>query len=224
VVDVPPEFAEEAWRTVPLGTCALSLGGRAGRGFLLTGKPSSGEPQIRAVLVNPDTLIVNVEGDAHRTEAPGESWLASDHLELWVGPSERQLESGGALQWGIRLSDGAVYPAHGDPKAPLDVQRATITTPHGPLTAIRIRVHGFDPSAREQLPGIALSYSHSRDGKKVEYLRSSSQLCFAEPGTFGVAHVLDPALGRCVNRSSQLDLEVVDLSVEPAVVPDRKVR
>ena len=119
---------DAAWG-VPLGRCATAFDAT---------KPAWGaastaaDAALRAVLVGPAELWVEVDDDV--VDAEGDSWVATDHLELWAAPPVPGDHCDPALQWSIGL-DGRVHAGSGSPTvAPRVLERAV----RGQTTALRI--------------------------------------------------------------------------------------
>lgn len=177
---LPPPFLAEGWKTTGLGRCGARVGGD--RGFTVHGaKGPAADSSMRIVFSSQGDLFVEVTDD--RFVTGGKSWVKDDHLEIWaasppesgcVDPSEKSP----ALQWGIRVADGQVFPGFGGPTAmpKIEIARANEKT-------IRLRV----TFAANALPGprFTLVYSDSDDGIHQERLIATSELVFGKWWTMG---------------------------------------
>lgn len=199
VISTPEAYRKDGWKSVPLGSCGLEVGGARSPGFLLQGeRKGASSPAFKALLVGEKELLIEVHGAVGGATA---SWLSDDHLEVWMGRDDHapEQDSLDAVQWGIRLADGAVFPAFGKPKEPLKVERAA----RNGAVALKITL----PS--KALPqALAISYSKGSQGAKVEYLLGTSALCFGVGESLGVVTVLPERFGRCEVRNGALELSM----------------
>jgi hypothetical protein len=182
-LELPDDFAAGTWRTTRLGTCSAFVDS-SGNGYTLHGSAGAPEDATLRVLLTgvgarPSTLFVEVTDD--RFVGPGRSWVTDDHLELWMGDATlgSQRVCGKetrewSAQWGIRVADGAVFPAHGAPP---------------PLTGVERVMAGRTVRFKIPLPErgqrLTVVYSDSDDGRRQERLIGTSQLRFGDPATFG---------------------------------------
>jgi hypothetical protein len=198
-VQVEKSFLQEGWKQAGLGAC----GSEAGY-FLLGTQDDPKNAALKALLVAPDTLLVEVRDN--RWTGPSAKWLVDDHLELWLGPrSPQELTGCGKpppdqrpVQWGIRITDGKVFPAYGAPKQKLSVERAEIPGPKGPA-GYRLKI--LLPTAFQ---GISVVYSDSDKGKKQEVMLATSPLQFARPETLNPVRVVSPEEATCAVRNGEL--------------------
>jgi len=204
VISTPEAYRKDGWKSVPLGSCGLEVGGAKAPGFLLQGaRKGPAGLAFKALLMSEKELLVEVYGAAGAGGPNAANWLHDDHLEVWAGrePGEdAELGSIDAIQWGIRLSDGAVFPAFGKPRAPLKVERAA----RGEAVVLKIAL------PPEALPHVlAISYSKGSPGAaKVESLLGTSALCFGASESLGVVTVLPERFGRCEVRKGALELSM----------------
>jgi hypothetical protein len=210
-VELQPAGAAATWRGLRLGSCAVAVDGREGRGWTVHGAAAAdgADARFKAVLIAADTLLVEVEDD--RWVSGAASWLKDDHLELWLGEavsySDHCLpEDQKPAQWGVRIADGQVFPAYGDPKQPPGVERHEPQGQGGPGLLTRRR----PPTAG----ALTRVYRARDDGKTQERLIATSRLEFGVLGSLGVPRVVDPKMAVCQVRDGRL--EFVDTqSYEP---------
>jgi hypothetical protein len=174
-VDLPADFVAQGWRTTRLGACSAFVDGTGEHGYTLHGE--AGDATLRAV-IGGNLLFVELSDD--RFVGPGRNWVTDDHLELWVGnsnPSERVCgkdDGEWSAQWGIRVADGAVFPAHGAPQ---------------PLAGVERVVAGHTARFKIPLPAngtrLTVVYSDSDDGHRQKSLIGTSELRFGDPATLG---------------------------------------
>jgi hypothetical protein len=213
LISAPEAYRKDGWKRVPLGSCGLEVGGAKAPGFLLQGeRKGAARPAFRAVLLSEKELLVEVYGASGTSAA---SWLYADHLEVWMGRDEPEPEQDAldAVQWGIRLADGVVFPAFGNPQEPLKVERAA----RGETVVLKITL----PS--KAIPqALAISYSKGSEGKKVESLLGTSALCFGAGETLGVVTVLPERFGRCEVQKGALDLSMqIQAPADQPLITDR---
>jgi hypothetical protein len=171
-VELPADFVATDWRTTGLGGCSAALN------HSIFGDPGRSEASA-SVVVSGNTLFVEVTDD--RFVGPGKNWIKDDHLELWMGSAGSEYsrcvgedDKGSVAQWGIRVADGEVFPAHGAPQ---------------PLTGIERVVMKHKARFKIPLPRmgdrITVVYSDSDDGQRQKHLMATSQLRFGDPATLG---------------------------------------
>jgi hypothetical protein len=179
---------------------------------------------LKALLVSEDTLIVEVRDD--KWTGPSDKWLHDDHVEVWLSPLPPQELNGcgGKLtqeqkpvQWGIRMVDGKVFPAHGAPKQMLQVERAEMPDKQG----YRMKVKLPTPFL-----GISVIYSDSDSGTKQEAMVATSPLKFGRPETFNPVRMVLPSEATCGVRDGKLFIiPGPEIPTEPdrAVLQDRNL-
>jgi hypothetical protein len=184
LANLPDDFVEQRWRTTSLGACSALVDGSTS-GYTLHGSVGQpGDARLRAVLTGGDqqapTLFVEVSDD--RFVGPGRSWVTDDHLELWLGdatPKSPRIcgkqSAEWSAQWGIRVADGAVFPAHGAPT---------------PLAGVERVIAGHTARFKIPLPErrggrLTVVYSDSDDGRRQKSLIGTSELRFGDPATMG---------------------------------------
>jgi hypothetical protein len=198
-VQVEPSYLQGGWKQAGLGSCAL-----VAPHFLLGSQDDPKDAALKALLVAPDTLLVEVRDD--RWTGPGAKWLNDDHVELWLGPQPPEESTGCGkpaptqrpVQWAVRVTDGQVFPAHGTPKAKLEVERAEISGPKG-VVGYRLKVTLPTPFG-----GVAVVYSDSDAGKKQELMLATSLVQFARAGTLNPVRVVPPEVATCAVRKGEL--------------------
>jgi len=206
MISTPEAYRKDGWKSVPLGSCGLEVGGARSAGFVLQGerKKEAVAPAFKAVLLSEKELLVEVYDVGGVGSASAGNWLYADHLEVWMGFEELEAdqESFDAHQWGIRLSDGTVFPAFGKPREPLKVERVARQATGG-REAVAFKITLPSKGVPQAL---AVSYSKGSEGKKVEYLLGTSALCFGAGETLGVVTILPKRFGRCEVQKGALDL------------------
>ena len=147
-------------------------------------------------------LFVEVQDD--RWTGPSKKWLLDDHLELWLatGLSGSQKECSdpkapGAKQWGVRVADGAVFPAFGDPTEKLEVERVDVQ--RGKAKAVRFKLK-LPPS----FDAVSVVYSDSDDGKSQKRLIGTSKLKLGVADTLGTWWVVKPEQAVCEVKEKAL--------------------
>ncbi len=199
-------YVKEGWKRTGLGDCAL-----AARFLVLGGKGPIRDDELKALLVAPDTVIIEVRDD--RWTGPGKKWLADDHVELWLGttpPEELNTCAAPgaeqqAVQWGIRIADDQVFPAHGAPAQPLGVEKVELREGKV-LVGYRLKVTLPGPAS-----ALSVLYSDSDSGKKQERLLATSPLKFARPETLNPVREVSAEEATCVARDGALRVVVKPL-------------
>lgn len=202
--------------TADLGTCATQfdadrpghvIWGEAGEAF-------ADGSWMRMLMIAPNDMIVTV-----RQTGPGfgaESWLHDDHLELWLAPYQSYfdhcLEEGDGLrQWAVRLTDGEVITAFGDPTDPPVVRSHTV------------RADGADPetvivTTRLGLPdwaqAVTAVYSRGDGEARQVWMAATSALEYGVAPTVGATRTLPAGSLACVVRDGWLDLIDTGLHAE----------
>lgn len=186
---LPLSEPHDRWKTTALGECALTIDASGEGGYLVHG--AKGDPSDAAMKVALDAsgvLFVEITDDLY--VGPTARWLVDDHVELWL--TDETLSTEGctegkrpAKQWGIRLADGKIFPAHGKP---------------GPLVA---EVHRLDDRVvrlRIELPAheaFAVVYSDGDDGRTQERLLATSRLAFGDGRSLGTARRIPSEVATC---------------------------
>jgi hypothetical protein len=214
-VALPDAVRDGAWRTISLGRCAAAVDAAAplaadgsgdllaDRGYVIHGEPGAAADSAMKVVAGADgrTLYVEITDDVWKSG--GKRWIDDDHLELWlaeekVGYMETCVDRAKlppARQWGIRISDGKVFPAAGKPKAPLG---AEVEPPRdgGPA---RLKL-----TLPEGHPAITVVYSDSDDGVRQERLIATSAFAFGKVSTLGALYAIPEAEAVCDLDGKQL--------------------
>ena len=206
LLELPADFVASGWRTTALGTCAASIDGDASGYTIHRSGDKGGDARLKAV-VSGDHLFVEVSDD--RFVGPGKSWIKDDHLELWRGDftSGRGRQCGSneerMVQWGIRVADGAVFPAHGTPE---------------PLTGVERVIAGRTARFKIPLPGpyerMTIVYSDSDDGRRQDRLIATSELKFGDPATLGTTHAVKAEDATCIVKKGALQPKRAPLLIE----------
>jgi hypothetical protein len=167
---------------------------------------------MRVVVSARGVLYVEIADD--RWTAAGPSWVKEDHLEIWLAATGTSTPPGDACeiagsattnparQWGIRISDGAVFPGFGSP-APLagvEVARA------GSVARIKVPLQGF---ADSEVPDLTVVYSDSDDGLRQERLIATSDVERGHIDSLGHVRVVEPAEATCAADSRKKALHIV---------------
>lgn len=174
----------------PLGSCAVSVHENGSSGFRIHGPPAKdGGAEMRLLLIGARDLLVTVIDPDIRSD--GESWVHDDHIEIWqaglmsIGPE--YLESDPLQQWGVRLSDGAVFKGAGHPEEQPEILGRVAGEVEGmPAVTLRLRLV-------RDAHSLTVVYSNSRDGRQYRMI-ANSPLRFGEARTLGgVFRVTDGA-------------------------------
>ncbi len=185
-----------------LGSCATLVDSSGWRGFVVHGEDGHPEDAWMLLLaVSESELLVTVGDD--RWQSGASNWVLDDHLEIWAAPGVGMPFCGELVeppkQWAVRVGDGAVFPAYGDPVDLPKVIDRRQDSPDGPIT---LRIALPEPFER-----IAVVYSDSDDGTRQERLIASSELHVGDALSLGEAVAIDPANAWCSVRDGRLDVE-----------------
>ncbi len=216
-VDLPPAFVQDGWRSIALGNCGAFVDGDEHGFAIFGGKGRAADASLRAVVSKDGILFVEIADD--RWTGGGKTWVKEDHIELWMAPSgivggdpncEEEPAPDLSRQWGIRISDGQIFPAFGSP-APLagvDVVRS------GHTARVRIPVADWLKGDGEAT-SLTVVYSDSDDGLRQKRLIATSAI---ERGHFiSLGHVrsVDPAVATCVVKGKTLKIHRPGLTASP---------
>ena len=213
-VQLPPAFVADAWRTTALAACAAFIDGDQ-RGFAIHGGPGKADDATLRVVVSSDgVLFAEISDDLWTTQ--GKSWVKEDHLELWLAPDASGAPNQScddpaaspatardpSRQWGIRISDGAVFAGFGSPRplANVEVARAG--------SSARIKIPLRDQPA-DAWQALAVVYSDSDDGTQQERLIATSQVERGHAGTLGHMIGIDASAASCVTDVATGALRIV---------------
>lgn len=203
------ELPDVDWSTTALGTCAAAIDSAGARGFVVHGDPTGDDDaSMKVLMVGPREIVVEIRDD--RWVDGAASWLHDDHIELWVAdrrPAHRYGEhcledDQSDRQWGIRVADGEVFAAHGNPPVPPVVTLAQPAAGPGTTARLVIRLPG-DHGA------ITVVYSDSDDGESQERLIATSPVKFGRSETLGSFQLVPPTKATCVPRDGALAVQLV---------------
>jgi hypothetical protein len=191
-----PEWAADVIPRAPerLIVDSAASTGRSRGGFVVHGaRGTASDAEMTVSMLDDRTLVVEAE-EASFTQGK-KSWVFDDHVEIWMsedglpamvvcavkaGAAIPEDDLGGPLprivQWGVRVTDGAVFSGAGRPNKSLLVERQ-------PLSPTRVRLTIKLP-ARPAL--LTVVYSDSDDGKTQKRMIATSNLTFDEPRSLGV--------------------------------------
>ncbi|WNG61609.1 hypothetical protein F0U59_48020 [Archangium gephyra] len=195
-VQVDKAYLEGGWKQAGLGACGFEAGN-----FLLGTQDDPKDAGLKALLVAPDTLLVEVRDN--KWTGPSAKWLNDDHVELWLAPQPPQELTGCGKpaaaqlpsQWGIRVADGKVFPAFGSPKQTLQVERAELPGKQGYRMKLKLPT---------PFQAISVVYSDSDSGKKQERMLATSAVKFGRPETLNPVRVVPPAEATCGVKNGEL--------------------
>jgi hypothetical protein len=216
-VELPAAFVKDGWRTTALGNCGAPVDGDALGFAIYGGKGRAADAAMRVVVSKDGVLFVEISDDRWTSE--GKSWVKEDHIELWLTgpggsgrpdrcyddlpnpPPPEKPEPDPSRQWGIRISDGQVFPGFGSPEplAGVEVVRK------GGTARARIPVGDWLKS-EDQENAITVVYSDSDDGVRQKRLIATSQLDRRRGKQFslGSVRIVDPAEATCVAKGKAL--------------------
>lgn len=175
--------------TVSLHSCAAQADSAGERGFVVHGSPGeAADARLWATVSGGRTLTVDLEDDLLVSRPqPGQSWLATDHLELWLDGASAdrsmQWECDATMptQWAISL-DGTVRLARaGAVEGPV---QARLVSP-GPPGRTRIEL-----GLPEGVSALTVVYSDTDDGQGQERLIATSRLRHGDGTTLGAVRPL----------------------------------
>jgi hypothetical protein len=220
LIQVEKAYLQGGWKKAGLGACALEA-----EHLVLGTKDDPKTAALKAVLAERETLLLEVRDDRW-TGPNGTKWLSDDHVELWLGPRVPQELTGcgapqpeqRAVQWGIRIADGKVFPGYGNPKQKLTVEKVELREGDG-VVGHRLKV-----TLPKGFRSASVLYSDSDEGKKQERMLGTSPLKFARPETLNAVRLVLPDEATCAVRGGELT--VVPTPVKPrgpdvAVLPPR---
>jgi hypothetical protein len=199
-LELPAAFTAGGWKTTGLGSCGVLIDGDQS-GYTLHGAASPGDATLRVVASTQGVLFVEVRDD--RWTGPSRSWVKDDHLELWLArePSPSGADAGTAkgtaVQWGIRIADGATFSAFGAPEPLKGVE----VVRRGPVALVKIP---FAPAAGDER--FAVVYSDGDDGKTQERLIATAPLERGEGGRLGGVWEVNPDDATCAIKGGALSV------------------
>jgi len=199
---VPPGIFDAS-----LGNCSLTLSTETGRGWLVHGDAAEAAADaawMRLLAYEPNRLAVSVR--LPRLATGGRSWLSDDHIEIWQGPTmgygtpciDPQTP---ARQWAVRLSDGAVFAAHGEPTALPRVlaRHSTLDTGSGVIVTLHLELS-------EPMESLTVVLSRGDGKAKQRWLLASSQLAFGKAWTLGDTWPIPAEAAACAISEGRLDV------------------
>lgn len=210
LVQMDAAYVSEGWKQVGLGACALEA-----RNLVLGKLKDPKDASLKAVLVAPDTLMLEVRDDVW-LKPGGASWLADDHVELWLGrKSPEELTGCGKPelderleQWGLRVADGEAFTAYGHPQGALEVERVELRGAGG-IEGYRLKL-----TLPERFPGISVVYSDNDGGKKPERMLATSAVKYSRPETLNIVRRVPRADNTCVVKGKELVVVTTPLPLQ----------
>jgi len=176
-------------------------------GYTIFGKAgSAADASFRATLAG-EELLVEVTDD-HWT-GPGKDPTYDDHVEIWLTREAsplrldkcEDLHAKDALQWGVRIVDGKVFPGFGKPTETLRVRRSPGALKDGSPALLAITLPSwFDAKSG----GITVVYSDSDDGATQKRLIATSDLSYGKRWTLGRARPIAPDEATCSVHGGKL--------------------
>lgn len=210
------EFRKNGWKLSVLGSCALTMSPNTNGHIVFGSTQASKYPEIKTVLISDKELLVQVRLTTSPTSGSS-SWLNDDHLELWLNldPSrdiylDGPHDGGKLVQWGIRVSDGKVFPAYGHPSVSPQVERLE-REPNLFIFKMTLPVN-LEGTGREG--NITLAYSESDAGKRVKRIIATSNVHFVYIVSMGGTFRVSENIGYCQDDKGQLNF-VLDQHFRP---------
>lgn len=187
-----------------LGSCAAAFDESGQRGFVTFGKPRPRGAELRVLMTSARDLVVSVTDTAFATGAA--SWLADDHVELWIGTDQSGLSCSDSkiklAQWAIGL-DGKVHHGAGDKAGPPAVAARAARTDGGRRqVTLHIRLPAIE---NDYLRAVTVVFSKSEGGRQAR-LTATSPIRRGDETTLSSVYRLEPKAARCAVRAGQLDL------------------
>jgi hypothetical protein len=208
-VQLPPAFVQGGWRSIALGNCGAFVDGDQQGFAVYGGKGAAADASLRAVVSTDSFLFVEITDD--RWTTGGKTWVKEDHIELWAAPQSGSTgidvdcdpspAADPSVQWGIRISDGQVFPAFGSP-APLtgvEVVRS------GHTVRVRIPVAEW-LKGKDDGTAMTIVYSDSDDGLRQKRLIATSQIERGHLLSLGHVRDVDPDVASCVLKGKTLQI------------------
>jgi hypothetical protein len=214
-VQLPAAFVQDGWRSIGIGNCGAFVDGDKHGFAIYGGKGSATDATMRAVVSKEGVLFVEIADD--RWTSSGKTWVKEDHLELWLAPAgststemlcDSPLPPDPSKQWGIRISDGAVFAGFGSPEllAGVEVVRAGHTA--------RARIPLGDRLKDDGAP-LTVVYSDSDDGVHQKRLLATSTVDRGQELSLGHVRDVDPAHATCVVKGKTLRINRPPLAIKP---------
>jgi hypothetical protein len=190
-----------------LGNCSLTLSTEIGRGWIVHGEEeeaAADQAWMRLLAYEPNRLAVSVR--LHKVLSGGKSWLSDDHIEIWQAPLTSYGDAcldqqAPARQWAVRLSDGAVFAAHGDPATLPKVlaRHSTVDSQSGVIVTTHLELP-------EPIENLTVVLSRGDGKKKQRWLLASSDLSFGKPWTLGRTYRIPEDAASCAISEGRLDV------------------
>lgn len=192
-----------------LGSCATTVTAASEEGYVIHGSAAEAQADgvwMKLLAADPNLLFVTLRTSDIRSG--GKSWLSDDHLEIWQAPligfSDHCIpQDTPALQWGIRLSDGAVFAAAGKPKGmPSVLAQDSRPDGEGGLI-INMTIQLAEPAEN-----MTVIFSKGDGASKQLWMLSSSKLTFGKPQTVGQTYrIREEAQVACSLGDKGLELD-----------------
>jgi len=215
-VQLPATFVQDGWRSIGLGNCGAFVDGDK-HGFAVHGgKGSAADASMRAAVSKEGVLFVEITDDRWTRE--GKTWVKEDHIELWLAAAgststemlcDSPLPPDPSKQWGIRISDGAVFAGFGSPEplAGVEVVRA------GGTARARIPLGDRLKGDSDGTP-LTVVYSDSDDGVHQKRLIATSTVERGQELSLGHVRDVDPAHATCVVKGKALRINRPPLAIK----------
>lgn len=181
--------------SVIVGDCGARADASGKVGYITHGKPGEAkDATLSALFTDATTLVVTVVDDIFYDS--GGSWVTSDHLEFWTGPSGDNNCEDPSLkptQWAVMPMDGTLIKAHGpDAKSPPQVKaHLNVTEPKTPTPMT------FVIRFAEKPQRLTVVYSDSDDGRTQERLIATSAVAFGKNDSLGESTVVPKEAAQC---------------------------
>ncbi len=196
-----------------LGSCAVQVDARDGDGFVIHGDAagaSAGEWMRLLLIDQPRTLLVSVRTDGE-WRSGASNWIHDDHLELWLGPMASYyshcLDSADRpRQWGIRITDGTVFDAWGQPDDRPRVESRQQRADTGPSGAGSIVTFRLALPEGDESDNITVVLSRGDGAHHQERLIATSRLRAGDGATLGRSFFVAADAAHCAVRDGRLDL------------------
>lgn len=190
-----------------LGNCSLTLSTETGQGWIVhgdAGEAAADAAWMRLLAYEPNRLAVSVR--LPKVLTGGKTWLSDDHIEIWQAPTLSYYDAcldpkAGAHQWAVRLSDGAVFAAAGDPATLPKVlaRHSTLDTRGGVIVTTHLEL-------AEPIENLTVVLSRGDGKSKQRWLLSSSELQFGKPWSLGRTYAIPEDAASCAVGEGRLDV------------------
>ena len=211
-ISLPAAYVNGGWKTTALAGCSILVDGEK-HGFTVHGSQAATADESFRVVASRvgDDVFLFVEIKDDHWVGPGQpihgkSWLYDDHLELWASDTVAwdgdctNKQHGLPEQWGIRITDGKVFPAMGKPTAKVAVERVFAADASN-VARLKIKV---PPNGGN----VTLVYSASDEGNEQKRLIATSTVRLGWAATLGVFHEVKPTEATCVVRDKRLETKL----------------